>query len=138
MNKKRRVPASLAAVAVLFILIGASAAVDVVVSWARGSTNFNLNVVGLLIGPGLLRLRSGSREFGLVYLWLSMIVAVVVALVMFFGEGPLEFSFFGAKTNDVSKLWVLAAAVVLCLLAVWPIRVLTRSDVRALFRNEPA
>ena len=137
MNNKQRLPASLVAVAVLFILGGSLAVVEIGVSLARGHTSINLNVLGLLIGPGLLALRPGYRAFALVFLWASIVALVIAASVMLAHSGPLDFELFGEKIGLVSRAVGLAVAVGIFLVLLWPIRLLNRSDVAKLFGVEP-
>ena len=134
MNENRQIPASLKAVAILFILGGVSALIEVLVSLARTHISINFGVLGLFIGPGLLALRTGWRTCALVFLWIAMIGIPIIAVLMLGHSGPLDFKVFGEKVGHASKEFGLAVAVILFLLSVWQYRVLTRPDVRRLFR----
>ncbi len=133
MDDNRRIPVSLTVVAVLFILGGIHAVIEVVVSLAHSHLNINFGVLGLFIGPGLLALRRGWRTCALVFLWIAMIGIPIITVLMLGHSGPLDFKVFGQKVGYVSKEIGLAIAVVLFLLSFWQYRVLTRRDVRLLF-----
>lgn len=136
MDENRQIPASLQAVAILFILGGVFAVIEVLVSLAHSHLNINLGVLGLFIGPGLLALRPGWRTCALVLLWIAMIGVPIIAIFMFGQSGPLDFKVFGQKVGHASKVFGLALAVILFLLSFWQYRVLTRPDVRTLFGLE--
>lgn len=136
MDENRQVPASLKVVAILFIVGGIFAAIEVLVSLAHSHININFGVLGLFIGPGLLALRPGWRTCALVLLWIAMIGLPIIAILMLGHSGLLDFKVFGQKVGHVSKGFGLAFAVVVFSLAVWQYRVLTRPDVRRLFGVE--
>jgi len=133
MGENRRIPVSLTVVAVLFILGGIHAVIEVLVSLAHGEININFGVLGLFIGPGLLALRRGWRTCALVFLWIAMIGIPIVAILMLGHPGPLDFNVFGQKVGHAAKELGLVIAVMLFLLSFWQYRVLTRRDVRLLF-----
>ena len=133
MDENRQIPASLKAVAILFILGGIFAVIEVLVSLARSHININFGVLGLFIGPGLLALKPGWRTCALVFLWIAMIGIPIIAVLMLGHSGPLDFKIFGEEVGHASKEFSLAVAVILFLLSFWQYRVLTRPDVRRLF-----
>ena len=136
MDENRQIPTSLKVVAILFILGGISAVIEVLVSLAHSHLNINFGVLGLFIGPGLLALRPGWRTCALVFLWIAMIGIPIIAIVMLGHSGPLDFKVLGQNVGHASKELGLAIAVILFLLALWQYRVLTRPDVRRLFGVE--
>ena len=136
MDENRQIPASLKAVAILFILGGIFAVIEVLVSLAHSHLNINFGVLGLFIGPGLLALRPGWRTCALVFLWIAMIGIPIIAILMLGHSNPLDFKVFGQTVGHVSKELGLAIAVILFLLSFCQYRVLTRPDVRALFGVE--
>ena len=133
MDDNRRIPVSLTVVAVLFILGGISAVIEVLVSLAHSHININFGVLGLFIGPGLLALRRGWRTCALVFLWIAMIGIPIIAILMLGHSGPLDFKVFGQKVGYIPKELGFAIAFILFLLSFWEYRVLTRGDVRRLF-----
>ena len=63
-----------------------------------------------------------------------MIGIPIITLLMFTHSGPLDFKLFGQKVGHTSKELGVVFAVILLLLSVWEYRVLTRADIRGLFR----
>ena len=133
MDDNRRIPVSLTVVAVLFILGGIYAVIEVVVCLAHNHINIHFGVLGLFIGPGLLGLRRGWRTCALVFLWIAMIGIPIIAILMVGHSGPLDVKVFGQKVGYASKEFGLVIAGMLFLLSLWQYRVLTRADVRVLF-----
>ena len=136
MDENRQIPASLKAVAILFILGGICSAIEVVVSLMHSHININFGVLGLFIGPGLLCFRRGWRTCALVFLWIALIGVPIIALLFMVSQGPLDFKIFGQKVGHASKGFGLATAAVVFVLALWQYRVLTRPDIRELFGIE--
>jgi hypothetical protein len=133
MDNSKPIPTSLKIVAALFLLGGICSAIEVLVSLLHGHISINFGVLGLFIGPGLLRLSPGWRTCALVFLWLGMIVVPIAAVLFMTASGPAEFTLFGQKVGPAPKgLGVVIAALAFGL-AVWQYRVLTRPDVRRLF-----
>ena len=128
-----RLPTALVVVAWLFILSGAAALLGILVGLTNGRMSFNTSVVGLFVGPGLLRLRPGWRTCALVLIWIGLILSPVLAIVMLNAPGSVAINFFGLSVGKgpVLLAWVLLAAMITLL--VWQYRVLTRPDVRQLF-----
>lgn len=124
---------SLRIVAVLFILGGISAIIEILVSLTHGNINLNFGVLGLFIGIGLLRLRRGWRTCGLVFTWLGLVGVPLIALFFLGHSGPLDFKIFGQEVGHAPKEFGLVLCVALFALLVWQYRVLTRPDVRELF-----
>ena len=81
MDSYQPAPASLKIVAALFIFGGICSAIEVIVSLMYGHININFGVLGLFIGPGLLRFSSGWRTCALVFLWIGFILTPIIALV---------------------------------------------------------
>lgn len=136
MDENQQIPVSLKVVAILFIIGGVSAVIEVLVSLANGHININLGVLGLFIGPGLLALCPGWRTCALVFLWVAMIGIPVVGALMIGHPGPLDFKIFGQKVGNAPREIALIAVPIVFCLAVWQYRVLTRPDVRKLFEKE--
>ena len=137
MDKNRQLPISLKIVAILFILGGIFAVIEVIVSLFYDRFSINFGVLGLFIGPGLLALRPGWRTCALVFLWIAMIALPIIAIFMLANSGPLDFLVFGQKVGHAPTWLGISAAAILFLLSVWQYRVLTRPDVRAIFRVGP-
>jgi len=104
MNEERRLPASLKAVAILFIIGGIFCAIEVIVSLTLGRININLGVLGLFIGPGLLALRSGWRTCALVFIWIALISVPLVLLVMLSSSGSPDLNVFGQRVGHANHI----------------------------------
>ena len=123
MDENRRIPVALKVVAILFIVWGVCAVIEVVLSLMRARISINFGVLGLFVGYGLLRLRPGWRTCGLVFLWIGMIGVPVVAFIMLSSSAPINFEVFGQKVGRASKEFALVMAVVMFVLCVWQYRV---------------
>jgi hypothetical protein len=134
MTESRLIPTSLKVVAVLFVLSGLSSLVEVIYSLGHGNLSINIGVLGLFIGPGLLRLSRGWRTWALVFTWLAIIVTPIAAVAFLAAQGPIEFRLFGRRVSDAPTALGVGMAALVFLVALWQYRVLTRPDVRALFR----
>jgi hypothetical protein len=128
-----KIPTALKVVAVLFILGGVSAIVDMLIQLTDGTLKINFGVLGLFIGPGLLRLRPGWRTCGLVMLWIGMILLPIFTVAILFIGVPGSIDVFGFPIGTAPAVVVSAWTALFFALAVWEYRVLTRPDVRALF-----
>ncbi len=133
MDLYRPIPVSLKVVAGLFIVGGICSAIEVVVSLMHNHINVNFGVLGLFIGPGLLRLSRGWRTCALVFLWVVLLGAPIVGLLFIAHHGPLYLTLFGQRVGLASKELGAAVAGLVFALAMWQYRVLTRPDVRSLF-----
>ena len=128
-----KTPTSLKVVAVLFIIGGVLAVIEILVALTHGRININFGVLGLFIGPGLLRFSRGWRTCGLVFLWIGVIVIPIIFLIGLTGRMPTYFMVFGVRLARIHPWWVSVAAVPFFLLVLWQYRVLTRPDIRRLF-----
>ena len=129
----RHRPTALKVVAWIFILGGLSACIEILVALTQNRFSLNFGVLGIFIGYGLLKLRSGWRLLGLISLWIAMIGTPVITLMALSNPGKLEFKVFGVKIANLSPA-VFSIFMGGCFLfSVWQYRVLTRSDVRTLF-----
>ncbi len=123
---------SLRIVASLFVISGIFAAIDILVSLFQSHLNLNFSVLGLWIGPGLLRHNRFWRTWALVSSWIALIGLPLFCLLAH-GRGGLGFKLFGVPVGEVPAAVAIGVAVVLFLLTFWQYRVLTRQDIRHLF-----
>ena len=120
-----RLPTALVVVAVLFMLQGAWAAIEVIRDLFQGTINLNFGVLLLFAGIGVLRLRPGWRTCGLVFTWIGMALAPMVSVaVLFLGD-----------VGDRAWIVIVVGALVFGV-SVWEYLVLTRPDIRRLFGLE--
>ena len=127
------IPSALKIVAWLFIIGGILAVIEVVVALTQNRISINFGVLGLFIGPGLLRLRRGWRTCALVFLWIGLIIFPIIFLLGLSGTIPAYFGVFGIKLARIPSWWVSVGTIPFFLLVFWEYRVLTRPDVRSLF-----
>ena len=133
MEQRQPTPTALKVVAVLFILGGLSSAIDVLIRLTQGSLFLNFGVLGLFIGPGLLRYSRGWRTCALVFLWLGMVGFPLAAVLVLATDQPLRYTVFGQQMGEAPKGAGVAVAALGFALALWQYWVLTRPRVRQLF-----
>ena len=119
MDNNVKIPLSLKVVAILFILAGISAVIEIVAALAHGRISINFGVLCLFVGPGLVALKRGWRTCALVLVWIGMIGIPVITMLMFGRSGPLDLKVFGQKVGHISLWPALVIAVVLFLLTLW-------------------
>ena len=121
MSAKRRLPASVAIVAWLFIFAGIMAASVIVASPSQALVSYiPMGLVALPAGAGLLKLSNNWRLVALILIWMGMIVAVILAISIGTNEGALK---------------VKAGMGALITVFLWMNWVLTRHEVRELFSD---
>ena len=125
-------PLSLKIVAGLFMLTGLLAAIDVVVKLFHQHLDLNLMLLGLWIGPGLLRHSPTWRKWALAFLWLGFFSSAVLFLLALF-RSPVDLWILGQAARPVPMFPVLLCSCALFLLVLWQYRVLIRPDVKQLF-----
>jgi hypothetical protein len=130
----RRIPTSLKIVGISFILEGIVAWVEAGLALMRSEIIFNPSLLFLFIGIGLLRLNERSRRWALFLLWLLFLV-----LVWWFIATAVKLNLAG--WNDAIRVVPRAAdtfgqfgTAFLYIVNLWQYWVLTRPDIRALFR----
>ena len=70
-------------------------------------------MLGIFIGPGLLRHRPGWRTCAFVFLWIALIFIPLITIIMFNASSPLDFSIFGQKQGHTPKEFALVIGVLL-------------------------
>ena len=139
MGRYAQIPTSLKVVAYLFILSGVAALIDIIVAASEGRLRFNLDVLGLFIAVGLLRLNLTWRTVALVWCVLGMIVAAIIGLALLLAgaEDLPDVSVFGRIVGGIQAAAGVVLAAAYFLISLWQYRVLTRPHVRALFVHQP-
>ena len=128
------IPVSLKVVAWFFIVGGVLACIEIVVALMSGHININFGILGLFIGPGLLKLRRGWRTCALVYLVVALIaIPIITVLSLGAPASGFHISVFGQPLSRAPMELVLVIATGAFLLSVWVLWVLTRPQIRALF-----
>jgi hypothetical protein len=132
---RTRIPIPLKLVGWIFILGGISAAIEILIDASNGRTNLNFGVLGVFIGIGLLRLRTGWRTLALVLLVIALVFIPILSVLALSTPGNLSFNIFGQKVAALSPPMFLILLAVFFVFTFWQFRVLLRPDVRALFLN---
>ena len=118
----------------LFFATGVVAAVRIaVVLLLERRITIDFDVLGLWIGPGLLRHEARYRVWAMRLLVLSLCIASIAAVALIFAPGPLQLKIFGQPAGTVSLSLALTALALLESVSVWQYWVLRKPDVRALF-----
>ena len=107
--------------------------VDTLVALAQSEIILNLGVLGVFIGLGLLKLRSGWRTCALFFVWLTFILIPFFCLVLFASGTPAALGFFGIWISTLPNSLALLVALFYFSVALWVYSVLTRPQVRQLF-----
>lgn len=135
MKSTKPIPTSLKIVAILFLINGIFAVIDVIEAFMNNTISVNFSVLELFIGLGLLRLSRGWHKVAIVYTWIGLIMIAISIVVFMLASDPLEFSLFDQQVGHVSKEWGVGLVGGFFLIMLWIYRVLTRPDVRELFEG---
>jgi hypothetical protein len=136
--RSSRRPWPLRIVAALFILTGCVAAWDIGSNFHNHVYSANISLLGLSVGIGLLRLRSRWRIAGLIMIWLPFILGACLGMAALFGQFTVlnHATFFGFELTGLPRfLATIAACTLIPILLMWMSRVLTHSEVKALFQH---
>src|SRR4030095_2113841 len=96
---KQQPPTALKVVAVLFVISGIFAVLEILVSLIDSTVSFNLGVLCIPVGRGLLRFRPGWRTCALVLTWFAIVFAPVFAILALDGQGTTYFALLGVKVG---------------------------------------
>jgi len=129
------VPRALRVVALIHWAGGVLAAAGIVVNLFHDRLFLDLDLLGIPIYYGLLRLSSGWRTCALVFLWGDLIATPLMFLVGLVGKPPAFVLVLGVRLESISPVWMSVLAVPAFILALWQYRVLTRPEIRSLFTS---
>jgi hypothetical protein len=129
-------PTALVVVAWIFILEGIAA----IVTTARGllfehRVDLNLALLGLWIGPGLLRGWASHRRWAIFMLRLGLVLGAFAFLFILMSPSVPPITVFHASLGVLSRGYLIATLGVVLGGVVWQLRVLQRPDVRAVFEH---
>lgn len=137
--KDRSLPLKI--VAWLFIVAGIEAVVSIVGKLVlEGGIDLNIGLLGLWIGPGLLRRDPKYRTWALRVLALGLILEAIAAAIFTVQPAPYVVRSFGRQIGSVSSPVALAAILAIVALTLWQVAVLRAPSVRAQFdvKSPPA
>ena len=126
-------PRALLIVAIIFLLGGIWAGFEMVIQALNSYLNLNFGVLGIFIGPGLLRGSRGWRTCALVLIWIVLILSPLFAILVMTSGGPLNLSFLGQDIGSASPLFGVLFALGVFVFYLWLYRTLVRADVRRYF-----
>lgn len=130
---QKRAPTALIVIAVLFIISGIYHVVDVMVLFTHSKLSLSAGVLGIFVGPGLLRFRPGWRICALVFTWLGLIFTPIFALIALHGGRNVQVIYFDHSFGFMSQGLSLMVAFIYFIYFVRQYRVLTNSSVVSLF-----
>jgi hypothetical protein len=129
-----RRPSALQLVAWLFIGYSIWAAVSIAGALLiERRIDLNMEVLGLWIGPGLLRHEARFRTWAIRLLILGFCLAPIAGLLLIFHTRPLEVRLLGRPVGTVSLPIGLSVLAVIVAVSIWQYWVLSQARVRALF-----
>lgn len=125
------VPTSLKIIAYLSIVSGIIAVMDIAHALFQSRINFNMGVIGIFLGVGLLRLKPWWWKCAFFFACIGIVLTFVMLFLSFFK--PLTISCFGVVLQPVSVapgVIISCAALAYCC---WEYSVLNNPKVRRLF-----
>jgi sterol desaturase/sphingolipid hydroxylase (fatty acid hydroxylase superfamily) len=133
-----RRPSALQLVAWLFFASGAWAAISIVTAVLfERHISLDFEVLGLWIGPGLLRRQARYRTWALRLLIVGFCLTPVAVMLLLVQRGALDVKFLGRPLGTIPVPVALAVLALLVGVSIWQYWVLRRPNVRALF-TEPS
>lgn len=131
-------PKALEIVAWMFIAQGIGSAISIVASLlGRSTLALDFGVVGLWIGPGLLRGVPNARRGAFFLLGLGLVLAAIVFLLLLLLPGSVrEVRIFGRAIGSVPAALGVLVSIGAFFVQLWQCWVLERPDVRARFEPD--
>ena len=130
---QKKAPTALIVIAVLFIISGIYHVFDVMVLFTHSKLSLSSGVLGIFVGPGLLRFRPGWRICALVFTWFGLIFTPVFAVLALNGGRSVPVVYFDHTFGFMPQGLSLLVAFIYFLFFIWQYRVLTNEDVVRLF-----
>jgi hypothetical protein len=127
-----KLPMSLKIVAGLFILDGIKAAIEFFITLIQGGFDFNLNLLSLFIGYGLLTLNSTWRIVAIIALCIGIAIEGGTCAYLVTSPDQLEIEILGRPIGHTSLIILTAF---LCLLFLWMYLILKRSKTKELYKK---
>ena len=122
-------------IAYVFIVSGVIAGIDGFACLFENSFYLNFGIIGLFIGPGLLRLGRAWRKIALIVAWILAISYSLAAIISLVSGRFLELNYGCATFARLSPLVSLLLYVPTVLYNIWVIVTLNRNDVKTLYYN---
>lgn len=138
MHARPTLPLDLRVVAILHLLFGIGALIEVVVRATQSYIQLNFAVLGIPICFGLLRLSQGWRICALVFAYAKLLLVFFGWLLFLQRSGAVTYGVFGLQLGVVARGWLFTTVAVAVALTLWELHVLTRPLVRRLFVADDA
>jgi len=135
-EQKQLQPAALQLVAILFIVGGSHAAIEIYNSIILGKIHLHFGILGIPIGWGLLRLRNRWRIWALVSTGLSLVLTAI-GLVFTQFVRLVDFNILGVEMGNVDAIYTIPFFALFIIYLVWQYKVLTRENIVSLFQPDP-
>jgi hypothetical protein len=129
-------PTALKIVAWLFIAGGILSILQILYLFTQRQIHIDTGVLGIFVGPGLLRWSRGWRTCALVLLWFGMILSPIL-LFMTLSASSMNLNLFGINAGSVPAAIGFFVGTVMFALVIWEYRVLVREDIRHRFGLPP-
>ena len=130
-------PVALRAVAVLTFLQGVACVIEVILALRRGDVNINFGILFIPAAIGLYRLSQGWRTFVLFMLWIILFICPLVFFMILGNSVSPLIKIMGVPMGTVGPAPALVIVALIFIISLWEYWVLTRRDVRTLFRLAP-
>ncbi|MGB4971764.1 MAG: hypothetical protein WBO32_03845, partial [Cyclobacteriaceae bacterium] len=120
-----KIPLKLKIVAILTIIFGVFTLIEVLVLLSKGHFKFDLGILNIFAGLGLLKLSNGWRKYLVFMFWVAGIFFVVILIMTLGSSAPLTFNVFGIPVANISQSVFLIFCIPFVCLAIWQYRVIT-------------
>ena len=121
-------------IASLFVILGIFSVIDIVVGIFLGRLVFNLGILCVLTGQGLLRLRPCWLTWAVLFTRVGLVsMPIAAAIFMFTPNGLQHLTIFGLNAGQAPHGLCFALSVAAFAFCCWQYRILKSRQVRQLF-----
>ena len=139
MARTGRMPVSLAAYAVLLVVVGVASVVDVVDGARKGEARINLAVFCAFFGIGILRRSNTWRRLTVLFAFLLGFIACASFTLAFFVSARPEVEVLGRRIPNAGPAWCLVGSGVVLVFTMIELWILMRRPARdAMVRRRAA
>lgn len=136
MNARSPLPLEFRAIAILYLVLGVGAVIEVFVRATPWPAQVSFAVLGIPICFGLLRLSRGWRACAMVFAYAELLLVSVESLLILQRTALSADGMASIKPAEAAFGWLFTTAAVVVYLAFWKLSVLTRPSVRRLFHPD--
>jgi hypothetical protein len=138
MGSSPAMPRELKVLGILYLLGGIVSGFEFLHALLQGRALVHLGVLGIFIGPGLLRLNDQWRTCALVLTWILFFALPIISIMLLATTSKPTLILFWISIGETTKGVAFGVIALTFILTLWQYRVLTREDVRRLFLTEAA